>query len=169
MSDARMAPKVAIVAHTASTRFGGEAMLPWHYFRFLRARGVEAHLVIHGRTRDELSALLPDDVDRMHFVPDRWFHKLLHRIGAPLPSRVNDNSFAMLLHFAAIVLMIAALLSQSSQAGFALAAYFATAAIVAIFWAFPMPVAGAGPSHAIGFGIAIGWLAAHRQRGPAPT
>ena len=76
---------------------------------------------------------------------------------------------AMLLHFAAIALMIAALLSQSGQAGFALAAYFATAAIMAIFWAFPMPVAGAGPSHAIGFGIAIGWLAANRQRGRAPT
>ena len=25
--------------------------------------------------------------------------------------------------------------------------------------AFPMPLAGAGPSHLIGFGIAVGWLA----------
>lgn len=76
---------------------------------------------------------------------------------------------AMLLHFAAIALMIAALLSHSGQAGFALAAYFATAAIMAIFFAFPMPVAGAGPSHAIGFGLAIGWGAANRRSRPART
>jgi len=31
--------------------------------------------------------------------------------------------------------------------------------LAAIFMAFPMPIAGAGPSHLIGFGIAIGWLA----------
>lgn len=71
---------------------------------------------------------------------------------------------ATMLHFAAIVLMIAALLSQRDQAGIALAAYFATAAVAAIFWAFPMPVVGAGPSHAVGFGCAIGWLASNRRR-----
>lgn len=76
---------------------------------------------------------------------------------------------AMLLHFAAIALMIAALLSQGGQAGFALAAYFATAAIMAMFFAFPMPLAGAGPSHAIGFGVAIGWLATNRRRGRQAT
>ena len=71
---------------------------------------------------------------------------------------------AMLLHFVAIALMIAALLSPGGHGGPALAAYFATAAIAAIFWAFPMPVVGAGPSHAIGFGCAIGWLASTRRR-----
>ncbi len=75
---------------------------------------------------------------------------------------------AMLLHFAAIVLMIAALLSLGDQAGVALAAYFAAAAIAAVFWTFPMPVAGAGPSHAVGFGLAIGWLSGNiRRRGAA--
>ena len=71
---------------------------------------------------------------------------------------------AMLLHFSATALMIAALLSLGDQAGAALAAYFATAAVAAIFWAFPMPVAGAGPSHAVGFGLAVGWLASNRRR-----
>ena len=66
---------------------------------------------------------------------------------------------AMTLHFLAIALMLAALLARRDAAGAALAAYFASSATAAIFLAFPMPVAGAGPSHLIGFGIAIGWLA----------
>jgi len=66
---------------------------------------------------------------------------------------------AILLHLAATSLMIAALVSKHDPAGIALAAYFAVSTIAAVFLAFPMPVAGAGPSHLIGFGIAIGWIA----------
>ena len=62
--------KVVVVASNASTRFGGEAILPWHYFRLLRKRGVEAWLVAHERTQRELRAILPDEVERMRFVPD---------------------------------------------------------------------------------------------------
>jgi hypothetical protein len=35
-------PRVLIVAENASSRFGGEAILPLHVFRGLRRRGVEA-------------------------------------------------------------------------------------------------------------------------------
>jgi hypothetical protein len=72
---------------------------------------------------------------------------------------ILSGSPAIILHFLAIALMLAALLSRRGVAGAALAAYFAISAIAAVFLAFPMPVAGAGPSHLIGFGIAIGWLA----------
>jgi hypothetical protein len=75
-----------------------------------------------------------------------------------------SGPFAAVLHFAAIALMIAALLSRTDPTGLALAAYFTVATLAAVFWAFPMPVAGAGPSHLIGFGIATGWLATHRHR-----
>ena len=75
-----------------------------------------------------------------------------------------SGPFAGMLHFVAIALMIAALLSRTDPAGLALAAYFTVATLAAVFWAFPMPVAGAGPSHLIGFGIATGWLATHRHR-----
>ena len=74
--------KVVVVATNASTRFGGEAILPWHYFRLLRKRGVEAWLVAHERTQQELKALLPDEVDRMFFVPDRAPLMLLNKICA---------------------------------------------------------------------------------------
>ena len=60
--------KVVIVSTNVSTNFGGEAILPWHYFRFLRKRGVQAWLVSHERTQAELMALLPDETDRMLFV-----------------------------------------------------------------------------------------------------
>jgi glycosyltransferase involved in cell wall biosynthesis len=80
--------RVAIVARNASTRFGGEAILPWHYFRLLRRRGVEAHLVVHERTRTELLELLPQEAPRMHFVPDLPLHRALHRLGTPLPTRL---------------------------------------------------------------------------------
>lgn len=66
---------------------------------------------------------------------------------------------AMLLHIAAIGLAIAALSSRGSASDLALGAYLAAATVMAVFWAFPMPIAGAGPSHLIGFGLAIGWLA----------
>ena len=60
--------RVMIVAENASTRFGGEAIIPYHYFRLLRARGVDAHLIVHARTRDELVSLFPDDLKHIHFV-----------------------------------------------------------------------------------------------------
>jgi hypothetical protein len=66
---------------------------------------------------------------------------------------------ASLLHIAAIALAILALGSRSGPADLAMATYFAVVVIAALFWAFPMPIAGAGPSHMIGFGLAIGWLA----------
>src|SRR5689334_15743971 len=43
--------RILIVAENASARFGGEAILPLHIFRGLRRRGVEAWLVVHGRTQ----------------------------------------------------------------------------------------------------------------------
>jgi len=58
-------------------RFGGEAVLPLHYFRQLRQRGVEAWLVVHDRCRIELQSLLPAERERMRFVPDTAFHRAL--------------------------------------------------------------------------------------------
>jgi len=70
-----------------------------------------------------------------------------------------SGTTAVMLHLACVGLMVVALLSSRNPAGATLAAYFAVAAFVATFWAFPMPVVGAGPSHLVGFGIAIAWLA----------
>lgn len=84
MSD-RPNARVLIVAEHASARFGGEAILPLHYFQILRRRGIETWMIVHERTRNELQSLLGGDISRVYFLPDRWYHRLLYRVGRPLP------------------------------------------------------------------------------------
>lgn len=80
--------RILIVSEHASTKFGGEACLPWHYFRILRERGIEAWLVVHARTKDELLALRPEDADRMYFIPDTRLQVLISRLGKLLPQQI---------------------------------------------------------------------------------
>ena len=91
--------RVLIVAEHASSKFGGEAALPLHYYRVLRARGVPVWLVVHERTRAELTSLFPQDSFRICFVPDTIWHRFLWRLSCFLPSRVADftTGFAMSL------------------------------------------------------------------------
>ncbi len=88
--DGRTPLRVCVVAEHASFQFGGEASLPLHYYSRLRARGVEAWLIVHGRTRMELESLFPNDKDRIQFIPDKWFHKLIWSLNKYLPRRVAD-------------------------------------------------------------------------------
>jgi glycosyltransferase involved in cell wall biosynthesis len=88
--------RICIVAEHASTRFGGEAILPVHYFRLLRSLGVETWLVVHTRTRDELAELFPEDLDRILFVPDLWIHKLLSYLSQFVPRRLSEATLGLL-------------------------------------------------------------------------
>ncbi|MEE9384286.1 MAG: glycosyltransferase [Nannocystaceae bacterium] len=90
--------RVIVVAEHASARFGGEAILPLQYFRRLRNRGIETWLVVHERTRSELTDLLGEDIARVTFVPDLWIHKLMCRVGRRLPSRLAVNTTRILSH-----------------------------------------------------------------------
>jgi glycosyltransferase involved in cell wall biosynthesis len=90
--------RVLIVAEHASAQFGGEALLPVQYFRQLRARNMEAWLVVHARTRSELETLFPEDGDRLHFIPDTWLHKLLDRCRRLLPRRVGEVTVGLINH-----------------------------------------------------------------------
>lgn len=87
--------RVLIAAENASVRFGGEAILPYHYFRLLRQRLVDAHLVVHARTRHELTGLFPQELDRLHFVEDTAVQKLLFFLGSFLPQRLNEATLAL--------------------------------------------------------------------------
>jgi glycosyltransferase involved in cell wall biosynthesis len=89
--------RVLIVAEHASMRFGGEAALPVHYFRILRQRGLEAWLVVHERTRDELKAIFPEDFERIHFVPDTVWHRILCQCSKLLPQRLGYFTFGLAL------------------------------------------------------------------------
>lgn len=89
--------RICIVADNASARFGGEAVLPLHYFRQLRQRGVEAWLVVHDRCRAELESLLPEERERMRFVPDTAFHRVLFRLSGLLPRRIAESTVGLLM------------------------------------------------------------------------
>jgi glycosyltransferase involved in cell wall biosynthesis len=87
--------RICIVAENASTVIGGEAIIPIHYFRLLRSNGVEAWLVVHARSRSELTKLFPQDLDSILFVPDLWIHKLLFRLSHYLPRRLFEGTFGL--------------------------------------------------------------------------
>jgi len=101
--------RVLIIAENASLNFGGEAALPLHYFRVLRNRGMEAWLIVHERTKAELHARFPEDIDRIYFIPDTVWHRLLFKVSRFLPHKVHFFTFGFLLR----------LLTQVSQRGLA--------------------------------------------------
>lgn len=92
--------RILLIAPTASTRFGGEAILPVHWFRTLRKAGVDVQLLTHARARDELIELFADDRERLHFVEDTWVHRGLDAPSRWLPRRLHEVSFAMALELA---------------------------------------------------------------------
>lgn len=86
--------RVLIVADHASAKFGGEAILPLHYFRQLRRRDIEAWLVVHSRTRSELSAIIPSEIERIFFVRDTWLHVFLAWLAEIIPGRLAEHALA---------------------------------------------------------------------------
>jgi glycosyltransferase involved in cell wall biosynthesis len=101
--------RVLIIAEHASLEFGGEAALPLHYFRVLRKRGIETWLIVHERTKTELQSRFPDDINRIYFISDTFWHRLLFKIARLLPHRISFFTFGFLLR----------LLTQSFQRGLA--------------------------------------------------
>ncbi len=88
--------RVLIVAENASARFGGEAILPLHYFRFLRQRGIETWLLVNERNKAELETVLaPDEMRRVHFDPDSGFQRLLEKLATPFPAAIKHATFRM--------------------------------------------------------------------------
>jgi glycosyltransferase involved in cell wall biosynthesis len=87
-----------MVAQNASLQFGGEATLPWLFFKYLRQRGVDVHLVVHARTRSEVLAGFPDDHDRIHFSPETKLDRLLWKCGAQFPDKIDVQTFGIVRH-----------------------------------------------------------------------
>jgi glycosyltransferase involved in cell wall biosynthesis len=91
-------PRVVILGENASMRMGGEASFPYLHFKLLRDRGVEAWLVAHARTRDEMLRLLPGEADRMHFIEESRLDVMLWKLGLKLPRKVDEQTIGMLRH-----------------------------------------------------------------------
>jgi glycosyltransferase involved in cell wall biosynthesis len=90
--------RVLIVADNASNQFGGEAFLPFNYFRLLRARNIDVRLLVHERNRPVLSAEFPEQLDRLHYVKDTLLHKVVFRLGSFLPRRVADVTTGLVIY-----------------------------------------------------------------------
>lgn len=134
-------PRVLIAAEHASARFGGEAALALHYYRVLRRRGHEVTLVVHERTRDELSALFPGD-PCIRYVADTGFQRAMWRIGSRLPGRIDSITTAFLLRLA----------TQSSQRR--VISELVRAGGVDVVHQ-PMPVSPKEPSLLFGLGVPV--------------
>jgi glycosyltransferase involved in cell wall biosynthesis len=91
----RRLQRVLIAAENASTRLGGEAILPYHFMRLLRQRGIDAHLVVHERCRADLEALFPQDLERLHFVRDMKLQMLFYRMSRLVPRRVAEATVGL--------------------------------------------------------------------------
>ena len=89
--------RVLILAEHASAKFGGEAILPIQYFKLLRNRGIETWLIVHDRTRNELKSFFSEDFDRIHFVPDTFWHRFISKQSRILPSRLSNWTLGFIL------------------------------------------------------------------------
>jgi glycosyltransferase involved in cell wall biosynthesis len=90
--------RILIVSENATDLFGGEAILPLHYFRFLRRRNMDVWLITHVRVKNRLLEVMPDEIERVFFIPDTIFHIYLYRISQRLPQRISLITTGALLH-----------------------------------------------------------------------
>lgn len=77
--------RVLIVAANASAQWGGEAVLPLHIFRGLRAAGHDAWLCVGRETEAELDELLGPDRERVEYVEDTSKHAFFRWLDAHSP------------------------------------------------------------------------------------
>lgn len=94
-----MQKTVLIIADSASEKFGGEAILPLHYFRELRKLDYNCWMLVHERTKTELDATFPSDSHRIYYVRDRKIHRILQRVRRTLPTKIGDFSIGTLMKF----------------------------------------------------------------------
>jgi glycosyltransferase involved in cell wall biosynthesis len=90
--------RVLIIAENASYRFGGEAVLPLHYFRLLRSRGIPVWMITNQRCEAELAAHLPpEDMKLLHFVPDGPMHRRLGPLSKYMPSSLFSFTIGQMI------------------------------------------------------------------------
>jgi alpha-maltose-1-phosphate synthase len=86
--------KVLIVCEHASNKFGGEAMLPFKYFHYLKRLNQEVYLLTHERTRSNFKG-----IDHVFFIPDTQAHIFLYKLGTYLPDRIAVITTGVISHY----------------------------------------------------------------------
>lgn len=90
---------ILIVAPNASTKFGGEAVLPVHYFRVLRARGYAVTLLAHARNRASLAEAFGPGCPDIEYIEDTIWHRVIWKVGRPFPAKIRHFAFGMFMNF----------------------------------------------------------------------
>lgn len=85
--------KVLIVCEHASSKLGGEAMLPLKYFYYLKELNQEVYLLTHARARSNF-----EDMQNVIFIPDTKMHVFLYKLGHFLPERIALLTTGVLSH-----------------------------------------------------------------------
>ena len=91
-------PRVLLVAEHASAVFGGEALIPFQYFKHLRGMDIDVHLLVHARTQKELEAAFSEQNNRLHFVADSFINVWCSKLGRAMPARLADFTSGVLSH-----------------------------------------------------------------------
>lgn len=89
---------VLVVAENASMSQGGESSLALHWFLELLKEGVDAHLLVHVRSKRELDQSVSTIASRIHFVPDVLIQKICWSLGESLPAHVRSFTSDWLVH-----------------------------------------------------------------------
>ncbi len=89
---------ILIVSENASDAFGGEAILPLNYFRFLQKTTNNVYLITHERVRPTIEEVSGIDQNQVFYVPDTWIHKALHQYFNWLPERIKVVTVGFLMH-----------------------------------------------------------------------
>jgi glycosyltransferase involved in cell wall biosynthesis len=89
---------ILIVAENASAQLGGEAILPLHYYRYLKKRNIRVSLLVHERVRESLFDYFEDTKD-IHYIRDTRMHKILWRLGQKMPKRIFDITLNQIMQF----------------------------------------------------------------------
>jgi len=98
-ADRSARPNILLVAEHASAVFGGEALIPFQYFKCLREIEVDVHLLVHERTQKELREEFSRDLNRLHFVADSLVNIWCDKIGRLMPARIAAFTAGALSHF----------------------------------------------------------------------
>jgi glycosyltransferase involved in cell wall biosynthesis len=85
------------VSDSASLRFGGEAALPLHYFRFMLGHGEPCRLIVHDRCRSELEDYFPDAQDKIDYIIETRMDRFIWRCRKTVPGRLGHFTFGLLL------------------------------------------------------------------------
>ena len=89
---------ILIVCEHASNVFGGEAMLPLNYARYLTKNQHTVYLVTHERVKASIEQIPEIKQEHVFYVPDTFAHKLLHRYSTFFPERIRIVTFGFLMH-----------------------------------------------------------------------